>query len=165
MSPPSRNLLSLPPELHLLIYSHLDFPASVHLRLTCSYLYSFLPASSHADLLVAETTEFAVVKGIYACRYCLRLRAAECFADRMLCHGRGRRGRNAKKRFCIQCGLSPRSGGEARYGRGAIVVIRGALHVVCIECGRFGRGISDPGGGGIRCTACGNVATHGLQGH
>ncbi|KAL4972347.1 hypothetical protein BDW66DRAFT_164246 [Aspergillus desertorum] len=154
MPPPLLNLLSLPPELHLLIYSHLDFPASTHLRLTCSYLYNFLPASCHTDLLLAEATDFAVTKDLYACRYCLRLRAADCFADRMLCRGRGRRGRNARKRFCIECGLSPRSGGEAR----------GALHVVCIECGRFGRGISDPGGRGIRCTACGNVATQGFLG-
>ncbi|KAL4777157.1 hypothetical protein BDW60DRAFT_56007 [Aspergillus nidulans var. acristatus] len=164
MPPPVIDLLSLPPELHLLIYSHLDFPASTHFRLTCSYLYNFLPASSHTDLLMAETTDFAVSKDLYACRYCLRLRAAGCFADRMLCRGRGRRGRNARKRFCIECGLCPRSGGEARYGRGAIVVTRGTLQVVCIECGRFGKGVSVPGEGGLRCTACGNVATHGFQG-
>ncbi|GFG23854.1 hypothetical protein IFM61606_03746 [Aspergillus udagawae] len=146
-------LLRLPPELHLLIGAYLPFPDIVRFRITCAYLYSLLPPLTHAQLLLAETTDYALSKDIYACRYCLRLRPASRFADRMRRRRRGRYGRDAEKRFCVECGLQPRKGtdGEARYGPGAQVRIDGVLYVICITCRRFGLGYA----GGIECQACG----------
>ncbi|OJJ62652.1 hypothetical protein ASPSYDRAFT_657383 [Aspergillus sydowii CBS 593.65] len=100
-----------------------------------------------------ESTEFAVSRNLYACRYCRRLRPAKHFADRMLCRGRGRRGQDARRRFCIQCGLAPRGEcGEARYGRGAEIWIQGVLYVVCKDCRRFAQG--RPGLDTPRCWWC-----------
>jgi hypothetical protein len=146
-------LLSLPPELHLLISTYLQFPDIVYFRTSCAYLYALLPPLTHSDLLLAETTELALSRDIYACRYCLRLRPASCFADRMRRRRRGRFGRDAEKRFCVECGLRPRAGAdeEARYGPGAQVRIDGVLYVICITCRRFGLGYA----GGIECRGCG----------
>ncbi|KAL4915873.1 hypothetical protein BDW62DRAFT_203176 [Aspergillus aurantiobrunneus] len=150
----SFKLTSLPPELHLLVSSYLAFPDYVNLKTTCSYFYKLIPTLTHAQLLDAETTDFAVARDLYACRYCRRLRPAGAFADRMLCQGRGRRGRNAKRRFCVNCGLQPRGeDGEARYGRGAMIVIRGRLYGICNECRRFGPGFRADGGR-LRCKMC-----------
>ncbi|KAL2823006.1 hypothetical protein BJX63DRAFT_3604 [Aspergillus granulosus] len=131
-------LLALPPELHLLILTHLTFPETTHLKLTCTYFHNLIPSLTHAELLTAECTDFAVERDLYACRYCLRLRSGDQFGDRMLHRRRGRRGRHAGRRFCVQCGLMPREGGEARYGPGAKVVLRGGTYVLCKECGGFG---------------------------
>lgn len=152
-SRPKTTLLCLPPELHLLISTYLSFPAIVHFRITCAYLYSLLPPLTHAQLLLAETTEFALSKDIYACRYCLRLRPASRFADRMRRRRRGKFGRDAEKRFCVECGLQPRKGtdGEARYGPGAQMRIDGVPYVICITCRRFGPMYA----GGILCQECG----------
>ncbi|KAL2869243.1 F-box domain protein [Aspergillus lucknowensis] len=132
-------LLSLPPELHLLIISNLSFPDLTCLKVTCSYFYHLIPPMSHEELLEAECTAFAIDKDLYACRYCLRLRSGGRFADRMLRRRRGRRGRHAGRRFCVQCGLKPRGdSGEARYGPGAQVVMMGTAYVLCAECRRLG---------------------------
>ncbi|RHZ54436.1 hypothetical protein CDV55_104793 [Aspergillus turcosus] len=146
-------LLSLPPELHLLIGTYLRFPDIVYFRITCAYLYALLPPLTHSQLLLAETTDYALSRDIYACRYCLRLRPASRFADRMRRRRRGRYGRDADKRFCVECGLRPRAGTdeEARYGPGAQVRIDGVLYVICITCRTFGLGY----GGGIECQGCG----------
>ncbi|KAF7173590.1 hypothetical protein CNMCM6106_007638 [Aspergillus hiratsukae] len=146
-------LLSLPPELHLLIGTYLRFPDIVFFRITCAYVYTLLPPLTHSELLIAETTDYALSKDIYACRYCLRLRPASCFADRMRRRRRSKYGRDAAKRFCVECGLRPRAGTEeeARYGPGAQVRIDGVLYVICITCRTFGLGY----GGGIECQGCG----------
>lgn len=146
-------LMSLPPELHILVSSHLEFPDYINLKRSCVYFYNLIPSLSHAELLEAESTEFAVSRNLYACRYCRRLRPAKHFADRMLCRGRGRRGQDARRRFCIQCGLAPRGEcGEARYGRGAEIWIQGVLYVVCKDCRRFAQG--RPGLDTPRCWWC-----------
>ncbi|KAL3467921.1 hypothetical protein BJX64DRAFT_282808 [Aspergillus heterothallicus] len=139
-------LLTLPPELHLLLLTHLTFPEKSHLKLTCHYFHTLIAPMTHDELLTAENTQFATERDLYACRYCLRLRHRDKFADRMLRRARGRRGRDARKRFCVQCGLKPREGGEARYGAGARVVLRGQVYVLCMECGGFGVAGVLPGG-------------------
>ncbi|KAL4786322.1 hypothetical protein BJX76DRAFT_321545 [Aspergillus varians] len=146
-------LMSLPPELHIQLTTQLEFPDSISLKTTCAYFYHLIPALNHTELLNAETTEFAVSKDLYACRYCRRLRPGRYFADRMLCRGRGRRGRDARKRFCVECGLAPRGeSGEARYGRGAQLFMQGVYHVICCDCGNFELGI--PGWKRVRCARC-----------
>ncbi|KAL4907112.1 hypothetical protein BDW74DRAFT_175898 [Aspergillus multicolor] len=161
--PATTTIFTLPPELHLHIRAHLSFPSTILLRLTCRYFYALLDPLTHVQLLDAENSDFAVSKNLYACRYCLRLRDGEEFAVRMLSSGRGRRGADAGKRFCVECGVKPRGGGEARYGRGAMFVIKGELRIVCIVCGKFARGVREGSGGGggrVRCSECGFEATN-----
>ncbi|KAB8074200.1 hypothetical protein BDV29DRAFT_173941 [Aspergillus leporis] len=146
--------MSLPPELHVLIANLLVFPDLIHLKLTCSYFSALIPSLSHQGLLQAELTDFALAHDIYTCRYCLRLRPAAKFADRMLRRRRGRYGRDAEKRFCVDCGLMPRSG-TARYGPGAQIVVQGVLFVICMVCREFGIGIKDRFGRGMAiCEGC-----------
>ncbi|KAJ0418531.1 hypothetical protein BJY00DRAFT_314897 [Aspergillus carlsbadensis] len=144
-------LLTLPPELHLLILTYLPFPSRTHLALTCTYFHNLIPPMTHTELLAAESTEFATTRDLYACRYCLRLRHSSAFGDRMLHRRRGRRGKSAGRRFCVECGLRPRGGGEARYGPGAKVVRGGVVFVVCRVCGGFGEVGVD---GGDECRVC-----------
>ncbi|KAF9883380.1 hypothetical protein FE257_003547 [Aspergillus nanangensis] len=140
-------ILALPPELHLLIAASLIFPDLLRLKHTCRYFNQLIPPLTHAQLIQAENTDYAITTGIYACRYCLRLRPASQFADRMMRRRRGRFGRDACKRFCVDCGMQPRNG-EARYGPGAQLGIRGVSLVICIACrelkvcgrDRWGRG-------------------------
>ncbi|KAL3452227.1 hypothetical protein BJX65DRAFT_175545 [Aspergillus insuetus] len=148
------SLLTLPPELHFLILTHLPFPSRTHLSLTCTYFHTLIPPMTHTELLAAESTEFAVSRDLYACRYCLRLRHSWEFGDRMLHKRRGRRGKAAGRRFCVECGLCSRGDGEARYGPGAMVVRGGVVYVVCRGCGRFGEmgGVDDHGSD--VCRAC-----------
>ncbi|EAW07134.1 F-box domain protein [Aspergillus clavatus NRRL 1] len=148
---PKTTLLSLPPELHLLITTFLPFPDVIYLRITCSHLYSVLPPLTLPQLLLAETSSYALTKDLYACRYCLRLRPAVAFADRMRCRRRSRHGRDAGKRFCVECGLQSRTegAGEARYGPGAQIQMQGILYVICITCREF-----KLGGKGIECVEC-----------
>ncbi|KNG88508.1 hypothetical protein ANOM_003221 [Aspergillus nomiae NRRL 13137] len=146
--------MNLPPELHILIANFLIFPDLVHLKLTCAYFNDLIPPLSHHELLQAELTDFALARDVYTCRYCLRLRPAAKFADRMLRRGRGRYGRDAERRFCVECGLMPRSG-TARYGPGAQIVIQGVMFVICMVCREFAAGMKGGVGKGIAiCQKC-----------
>ncbi|KAE8355996.1 hypothetical protein BDV28DRAFT_127990 [Aspergillus coremiiformis] len=151
---PFSRFMNLPPELHILIANLLIFPDVIHLKLTCAYFNDLIPSLSHRDLLQAELTAFALAHDIYTCRYCLRLRPADKFADRMLRRRRGRYGRDAERRFCVECGLMPRSG-TARYGPGAQIVIQGVMFVICMVCREFGIGVKDRFGKGMAvCENC-----------
>lgn len=148
------SFLRLPPELHLYIASFLTFPDNVHLKLTCTYLNDLIPSLTHVELLEAECTSYAASYDLWSCRYCLRLRPESKFADRMLRRGRGRLGRDAGKRFCVDCGIQPRSG-EARYGPGAQIMVQGGLYVICLECRMFGPCRADRFGKGTPyCVNC-----------
>ncbi|KAJ5671321.1 hypothetical protein N7507_000448 [Penicillium longicatenatum] len=149
-----RHLLNLPPELLILITEILPIYDVLKLRLTCAYLFDQIPRASHTQLLQAETTEWARHKGIYACRYCLRLRPAREFADRMLRRRRSRSGADSDKRFCIECGLKPREG-MARYGPGAQIAIQGRVFVICLSCRHFRLGAYDRyGRSTLECASC-----------
>ncbi|RAH41962.1 F-box domain protein [Aspergillus brunneoviolaceus CBS 621.78] len=154
----------LPPELHLQIATHLPAPPDLsrtHLAQTNHYFHALLPHPTHPELLAAELDPLAIAHDLYACRYCLRLRRATHFADRMVRRGRGRFGaeRERAKRFCLECGVCPRDGdlgvrengggrqaegpaqahaqaprGEARYGYGDLVRVQGVWMVFCGRC-------------------------------
>ncbi|RAL16964.1 F-box domain protein [Aspergillus homomorphus CBS 101889] len=120
---PKTNILTLPPELHLQITTHLPPPpdrSRAHLSQTNHYFRSLLPPPSHADLLAAELEPAAIAEDLYTCRYCVRLRGAARFADRMLRRGRGRFGaeRERAKRFCLGCGVAPRQSVTCADGKG-----------------------------------------------
>lgn len=149
------HFLDLPPELHALINKSLHVCDLLQLRLTCAYFYALLPPPSHEQLLQAESTDWARHRDLYACRYCLRLRSACHFADRMLRRRRNRMGRDSAKRFCIECGLRPRQQGTARYGPGAQITVQGAFFVVCISCRQFHPGAQDRlGRSTLLCLSC-----------
>lgn len=148
------DFLTLPPELHVLIVEYLPICDVLQLRLTCGYLYDLIPPPSLDQLLLAESTDWARLRDVYTCRYCLRLRPACKFADRMLRRRRGRSGRDCAKRFCIECGLRPREG-TARYGPGAQITVQGAFFVLCISCQRFQPGARDRlGRNTLECVSC-----------
>jgi hypothetical protein len=72
----------------------------------------------------------------------------------MLRRRRGRSGRDAGKRFCVECGMQPRRG-EARYGPGAQLVIQGVFVVICVACKEFAMGGCDRSGRGTPyCARC-----------
>lgn len=145
---------TLPPELHILIADFLPVCDVLVLRLTCGYLHNLVPRASHGLLLLAESTDWARHRDVYTCRYCLRLRPAYRFADRMLRRRRCRAGHDSNKRFCIECGLRPREG-TARYGAGAQITIQGAFFVLCLSCQRFQRGARDRlGRNTSECVSC-----------
>jgi hypothetical protein len=107
--------------------------------LTCSYFHALIPPLTHEELLVTEQADHALLHDLYACRYCLRLRPASQFAERMLQRRRMKGARDARKRFCVDCGLMQRGEAEeARYGPGAQIVVQGVSCVLCIVCRRLG---------------------------
>lgn len=148
------SFLQLPPEIHLLVVDLLFFRDKIRLKLTCAYFCDLIPHLRHEELLAAETSDYALDRDLYACRYCLRLLPASRFADRMLRKRRGRYGRDVDRRFCIECGLKPRDG-AARYGPGAEVTIAGVFYVFCISCKSFQRGAYNrQGGHTLECESC-----------
>ncbi|KAJ5994715.1 hypothetical protein N7481_001692 [Penicillium waksmanii] len=149
-------LLRLPLELQIAIADILPIPDLLHLRLTCAYLYDSLSPLTHRQLLDAEATDWARHHNVFTCRYCLRLRPAVQFADRMLQHRRSRAGRDCHKRFCIDCGLMPREGGRtARYGPGAQLTINDQFFVFCLSCHQFLPGARDRHGRNtLECISC-----------
>lgn len=148
------HFLDLPPELHALINEFLHVCDLLQLRLVCVYFHELIPPFSHEELLQAESTDWARHRDLYACRYCLRLRLACHFADRMLRRRRNRMGRDSEKRFCIECGLKPRQG-TARYGPGAQITVQGAFFVVCLSCRQFHPGAQDRlGRNTLLCLSC-----------
>jgi ferredoxin len=150
---------ALPPELHLLIAYFLPFPFNIHLKLTCSYFHTLIPSLSHKELLITERTDYALIHDLYACRYCVRLRPASRFAERMLQRRRSKGARDARKRFCVDCGLMQRGEAEeARYGPGAQMVVQGVSCVLCIVCRRFDIGARDLDGRYI--SLCRNCFEH-----
>lgn len=135
-------LLQLPPEIHLLILHHLFFRHRLHLKQTCCYFHDLVPPLSHTELLAAETSDYALDRDLYTCRYCLRLLPASMFARKMLQSRRAKYGRNVDRRFCVECGLKPRDG-TARYGPGAQITMQGTFYVICIICKEFRQGALD----------------------
>jgi hypothetical protein len=135
-------LFRLPPELHTLISTFLSVEDQLQFRLTCAYFYELIPRPSHEDLLFLETDDWARIRDVYVCRYCLRLRPASKFGEGMLRRRRSRGGRDSSKRFCVECGLKPRNG-TARYGPGAHIILHGQFYVVCLSCRSFQPGAID----------------------
>jgi hypothetical protein len=96
-------ILNLPSELILSVAEHLDFPISVHLKLTCKHLNTLLRPLTRQQLLDAETTGFAYLRDILACRCCLRLRKVNEFSVRNRTFTKYRGGSDAHLRICQDC--------------------------------------------------------------
>ena len=150
-SPLSLHGLSL--ELQEQIIRELAFPDIVFLKMTCRHFDAVIKALTHAQLLQAEKTEFAIRQDVYACRDCLRLRPASSFADNMLKRKKRRYGQEDHKRFCVECGVQPRPR-TTRYTRGSHIVIQNVFYVFCIRCGAFKEGAKDDCENTSECQMC-----------
>jgi hypothetical protein len=103
-------LLRIPTELHLEITSHLDDQKSkddgfslLRLRLTNRLFYTLIPASTHAMLLRLESSRFAKVRKLFACRFCVRLRCRRDFVHEVVIRYSTLQNRPhplRKRRFC-----------------------------------------------------------------
>ncbi len=144
-------IMRLPVELHTAVSNHLPFPDNINLKMTSRYFWNTIDPLGHAELLHAEGSEYARLQNLFACKDCLRLRYGTKFANKMTKRKRSVGGRDADMRFCVDCGISPKSG-LAAYCRGNHVVVQRQVFVRCIECDKF-RG----SGGGMetkQCRAC-----------
>jgi hypothetical protein len=147
------SLRTLPLELQEQVIRKLEFPDIIFLRMTCRHFNNIVKPLTHAELLVAERTEVTIWKDLYACRYCLRLRPASKFADKMLKKKRRQSGCDSSNRFCVECGI--KSGpGITRYTRGSQIIVQGVSHVICIRCGEFEEGGVDNGKNTSECLNC-----------
>lgn len=147
MPPP---LLTLPPELLLLILTHLpdDFPTPTHLRATCRALAALIPAQPTTPpdwrrLVAAEDGAWALKRNRLACAGgCARLRHAARFTDRE--KSRASEASRAWRR-CVDCcrreGEERGWTTEAWLERGTVV---SAVRRVVVE------------GAGRVCKGCGN---------
>ena len=149
------SFLGLPAELHGRVIDNLSFPDNVSLKATCRY-FRDLVVFGHAEQLKAESTPYAISRDLYACSGCSRLRHSRKFADNMLKRRRRRNGPGAHGRFCVECGTTPREGTcSTRYTPGAHIQLRGAHHVICLDCRRFSEGAMDAEGTARSfCPAC-----------
>ena len=137
------SLLGLPAELHAEIIDHLSFPDNANLKRTCRY-FRDLVTFGHAEQIEAESSPCAIDNRLYACVGCLRLRSCGKFADNMIKAKRRRRGPDAEKRFCVECGTAPLKERFIQgYAPGAIIIIRRVKHAICVECEQFGRVMPD----------------------
>jgi hypothetical protein len=148
--PPPSKLLLLPTELQKDIIEHLDLPSQFKLRLTNRHFHTLIPRPTHQTLLLAERTTWAIIRHLYSCMDCLRLRSQGKFATAMLNGPKGRNGKEPHKRFCVECGLKglPRS----RYSPGAEIIVEGKRFVLCKECKVYSGVVGCVGSG--MCESC-----------
>jgi hypothetical protein len=151
MGSPQSLLLALPTELLDEIVENLDSGGLVHCRLTCRYFYyNIPPLSKHEQLLAAENLASAVRENMYACRVCLHLLPASKFADQMLRTRLAKGQKDARNRFCLECGLKPLTSkskkfkykhrwgpGPRLYSKGAHIYVKGERFIICWECQDF----------------------------
>ena len=134
-------LMRLPAELHLKIMTELgqvDYLGMYTFRLCNKYFYNTISAPEHHQLLILEDLPFSLEHSLYTCRYCLRLRHASQFADKMLRGKTGRDGGDTGKRFCADCGFDTSK--PQRYMRGTQLKINGELWLRCFHCDRVKKG-------------------------
>ncbi|CAI7568657.1 unnamed protein product [Penicillium pancosmium] len=101
----------------------------------------------------AEITPFANRNDLYACQDCIKLRPRAKFADNMVKKKKSKWGPKATERWCVDCGLNPRPGTN-RYAPNNIIVILGKPFVICLQCRKFGAGVSENGRLLTVCQGC-----------
>jgi hypothetical protein len=127
------SLLALPMEIHAAIFTNLCFPDLYIVRLINHYFYDMIPPPTHAELLTAETSDFARENNIFACVGCTRLCPEAVFSPKMVKRKKAAGGTEARNRFCIECGRRPLPGLH-RYMLGARWEESGMLFVRCLRC-------------------------------
>lgn len=113
------SLITLPPELLLIIIDKVAADDRMILRGVSRFFFDTIPQPIHADLLVIETENWAGSK-FFTCGGCLRLRHRDKFATALTSRGgypeedfvQG--GTAAHTRFCNECGVRDLPG-DFRY--------------------------------------------------
>lgn len=136
MSQP-RTLCDLPTEILHTIARYLDAFSLVWLQRSCRDFRKLIPAPTHQELMEAETTEFGILNGFYACQDCLRLRPRAKFADNMTKRKYAKREPRANNRYCVDCGINPRPHTN-RYTAGNHIKILDKSYIICLRCREFG---------------------------
>lgn len=149
-------IFDLPPEIHLLILPHLDFPSAISLRSTCHYFHNLFPEYSLLALRNAfiiqlyydclgrhERVKNDTGNGELPCHTCLKLRPRPSF-DRwerysvfpilQLAITNPADGEVSPRRVCVSCKLR-----RGLFAEGAQFNWRGQDYVLCKECRRVGR--------------------------
>jgi hypothetical protein len=125
-------LLRLPVELHLGVIEKLELPDQVNLSSTNRYFHSIVTPPTHDDYLLAEKSDWATKKYLFACKLCTRVRAYTEFADEMRKGRYARGGVAAQNRLCLECGIV-----DGLYFAGATVAVYGRAIVCCRVCEKF----------------------------
>jgi len=127
------SFLTVPGEIQNAIVANLGPLELLLLCGTCRYFRRIIPAPGVADLLLAESDEFAAECDVYTCNFCVSLRHARHFSYPMMRRKRRRGEDRARFRFCIDCGLNPPPG-RFGYGLGTIVRTDKDILVICVDC-------------------------------
>ena len=126
------SLALLPPELHLHIIACLDPMSRQLFRATSGYFRRIIPPLAHNDRVEAESSPFAQIHCLLACRACNRLRHRHAF-DRDM---RGKEG--FEWRFCVECGTRPlvedKKYDELKYMYGGRWLHNGKMYGRCARC-------------------------------
>jgi hypothetical protein len=125
-------LLRLPVELHLGVIEKLELPDQVNLASTNHYFRFIVKPPTHNDYLLAEKSDWATKRYLFACKHCTRIRAYTEFADEMRKGRHARGGVAAQNRLCLECGIV-----TDLYAAGATVAVYGRIIVCCRGCKRF----------------------------
>lgn len=132
--------MTLPSDVHVIIITHLDFPATAHLKHTSHYFDNLV---KNIDIYQAENSTYAKVHKLWACRECASLRPSFEFSDKNKRAKRAKAGAEASKRFCIPCGVKGRCGGRSLYSPGDRIVLGGKVYFVCTACPLSTKGPND----------------------
>lgn len=117
------SLQTLPPELHLVILTHLDFLSTLLFRSTCHQFSSLIPYPTQPEMIAFEQTEQDRAKKLFCCNACHRLRrhdkfdAAQRAAPKPIIgvdihEPTMQNGKPASERFCVDCGTRDLTGNE-----------------------------------------------------
>lgn len=132
------SLGDMPFEIHLLIFSSLDYPSTRAMKKTARYYYEALS--------ISERFEPHIANAYLTCSLCCRVLLRSEFGNTQTLRKRCRGGPDAHKRFCIDCGLK-----HGNYGIGISVARGNAFWSVCRDCGTFS---IRHGGRGEACSDC-----------
>jgi hypothetical protein len=139
------HLLRLPVELHLGVIDKLGLHDKVILASTNRYFRSIVKPPTHNDYLLAEASDWATKRILFACSRCARLRGNKKFADDMRKGKYTRGGPHAALRLCLHCGVD-----TGLYSPGATVMVWGEAKVLCWMCRTFPDVITCQ----VACTEC-----------
>lgn len=159
-------LMSLAPELQLIVAENLDPFDRLSLKLTNRHLFHFIPsvqltlkdlALAQAQLYKRRGPDSQAVPGTnikndefpyLACMSCMRLRLSTNFADaqtrwspilkvpRRLIKNVVVKGYSLQQRFCIDCGINEERNG---FQKGRIINVNDEEFVICNFCSKLGR--------------------------
>lgn len=118
------SLGDMPFEIHLLIFSFLDYPSAMALKKTSRGYYE--------NLSITQRFEPQIANAYLTCTLCCRVLLRSSFGNKQTRKKRRRGGPDAHKRFCLECGLSHR-----KYRIGVRVAWGRLFWIFCRRCSCF----------------------------